>query len=85
MAKLISPNRVWLTIRQRKKREKTVAQGNAPLDDDGRFIRTQVKSRYGSDFPCGTSSRCGFNGRSLTQIASIAASLIPFLEHDDAN
>ena len=62
-----------------------VAQGNAPLDKDGKFIRTKVKSRFEADFPVVTPSEVNLMDVSPSQIASIAASLIPFLEHDDAN
>jgi DNA-directed RNA polymerase subunit beta len=65
--------------------DKIVAQGNAPLDDDGRFIRDKVKSRYEADFPVVDPGQVNLMDVSPTQIASIAASLIPFLEHDDAN
>ena len=63
----------------------TVAQGNAPLNDDGTFIRTKVKSRLGADFPVVAPSEVNLMDVSPSQIASIAAALIPFLEHDDAN
>ena len=62
-----------------------VAQGNAPLDKDGKFIRTKVKSRFEADFPVVAPSEVNLMDVSPSQIASIAASLIPFLEHDDAN
>lgn len=65
--------------------ERTVAQGNAPLDDKGTFIRETAKARYGSDFPVVETDQVDLMDVSPTQIASIAASLIPFLEHDDAN
>lgn len=65
--------------------EKTVAQGNAPLDENGRFVRERVKARYESDFPLVTPDEVDLMDVSPTQIASIAAALIPFLEHDDAN
>lgn len=65
--------------------DKTVAQGNAPLDEQGRFIKDAVKARYGSDFPVVSPSEIDLMDVSPIQIASIAASLIPFLEHDDAN
>ena len=65
--------------------ERTIAQGNAPLDDEGRFIRDKVKSRLEADFPLVTPAEVDLMDVSPTQIASIAASLIPFLEHDDAN
>ncbi len=62
-----------------------VAQGNAPLRDDGSFIRSKVKSRLGADFPVVSPEEVNLMDVSPSQIASIAAALIPFLEHDDAN
>ena len=62
-----------------------IAQGNAPLNDDGTFVRTKVKARQESDFPVVSPEELNLMDVSPTQIASIAASLIPFLEHDDAN
>jgi DNA-directed RNA polymerase subunit beta len=64
---------------------KVIAQGNAPLNDDGSFIRDKVKARLDADFPVVAPSEVELMDVSPTQIASIAASLIPFLEHDDAN
>lgn len=62
-----------------------VAQGNAPLNDDGTFIRKTVKTRLGADFPVVAPSEVNLMDVAPSQIASIAAALIPFLEHDDAN
>ena len=64
---------------------KIIAQGNAPLNDDGTFIRTRVKSRQDSDFPIVAPEEVELMDVAPQQIASIAAALIPFLEHDDAN
>ena len=64
---------------------KTVAQGNAPLDDNGNFIRPRVKARLEADFPVVLPSEVNLMDVAPSQIASIAAALIPFLEHDDAN
>ena len=64
---------------------KVIAQGNAPLNDDGTFIRERVKARLDADFPIVPPEQVELMDVSPTQIASIAASLIPFLEHDDAN
>ena len=63
----------------------TVAQGNAPLDKNGKFIRNRVKARYEADFPVVEPEKIDAMDVSPSQIASIAAALIPFLEHDDAN
>jgi DNA-directed RNA polymerase subunit beta len=62
-----------------------IAQGNAPLNDKGEFINSKVKSRLGADFPVISPSEVNLMDVSPSQIASIAAALIPFLEHDDAN
>ena len=64
---------------------KIIAQGNAPLNPDGTFIRDKVKARLGADFPVVPPAEVQLMDVSPAQIASIAASLIPFLEHDDAN
>ena len=64
---------------------KVIAQGNAPLNDDGTFVRTKVKARHEADFPIVAPTQVDLMDVSPIQIASIAASLIPFLEHDDAN
>jgi DNA-directed RNA polymerase subunit beta len=64
---------------------KVIAQGNAPLNADGSFIRDRVKARLDADFPVVAPEEVELMDVSPTQIASIAASLIPFLEHDDAN
>ena len=62
-----------------------IAQGNAPLREDGSFVRDRVKARLDADFPVVAPEEVQLMDVSPTQIASIAASLIPFLEHDDAN
>jgi len=62
-----------------------IAQGNAPLNDDGTFQRTRVKARLDADFPVVSPEEVQLMDVSPQQIASIAAALIPFLEHDDAN
>ena len=64
---------------------KIIAQGNAPLDENGNFILKRVKTRQDADYPVVEPARVELMDVSPQQIASIAASLIPFLEHDDAN
>jgi DNA-directed RNA polymerase subunit beta len=64
---------------------KIIAQGNAPIDDEGRFINPRVKAREDADYPLVSPEEVELMDVSPMQIASIAASLIPFLEHDDAN
>ena len=64
---------------------KIIGQGNAPLNDDGTFIRTKVKCREDDDYPVVPPSEVDYMDVAPQQIASIAAALIPFLEHDDAH
>jgi DNA-directed RNA polymerase subunit beta len=64
---------------------KIIAQGNAPLKEDGTFIRNKVKCRQDADYPVVPPSDVDLMDVSPQQIASIAAALIPFLEHDDAH
>jgi DNA-directed RNA polymerase subunit beta len=64
---------------------KVIAQGNAPLDDNGNFLSNRIKSRDQADFPVVEPTQLDLMDVAPQQIASIAASLIPFLEHDDAN
>ncbi|MEW5846152.1 MAG: DNA-directed RNA polymerase subunit beta [Bacteroidota bacterium] len=64
---------------------KIIAQANAPLTQDGAFVNSKVKARYEGDFPLAESESVDLMDVAPNQIASIAASLIPFLEHDDAN
>ncbi len=65
--------------------EHVIGQGNAPLREDGTFIRPVVKCRQDADFPVVPPTEVDLMDVSPQQIASIAASLIPFLEHDDAH
>ena len=62
-----------------------IAQGNAVVDKDGNFQDTRIKARLDADFPVVSPERVELMDVSPQQIASIAAALIPFLEHDDAN
>ncbi|WP_188748809.1 DNA-directed RNA polymerase subunit beta [Parapedobacter defluvii] len=64
---------------------KTIAQANAEYDDKGNFITPRVKARYEGDFPVIEPEKLDLMDIAPNQITSIAASLIPFLEHDDAN
>jgi len=64
---------------------KIIAQANSLLNDDGTFTREKVKVRYQADYPIEDREKVDYIDMAPNQIASIAASLIPFLEHDDAN
>jgi DNA-directed RNA polymerase subunit beta len=62
-----------------------IAQANAPVSKDGTFLNDIVKARMEGDFPQVAPDQLHYMDVAPNQIASIAASLIPFLEHDDAN
>jgi DNA-directed RNA polymerase subunit beta len=62
-----------------------IAQANAPIKKDGSFENDMVKARLEGDFPIVKPEELQYMDVAPNQIASIAASLIPFLEHDDAN
>ena len=64
---------------------KMIAQANAKVDDKGNFLSDVVKARYEGDFPVVSPKSLNLMDVGTNQIASIAASSIPFLEHDDAN
>ncbi len=74
---------VYLTAEEEE--EKIIGQGNAPLNDDGSFIRTYVKCRQDADYPVVAPSQVDLMDVSPQQIASVSAGLIPFLEHDDGH
>ena len=62
-----------------------VAQANAPIDDKGHFTGEKVSVRYRGDFLEVEPSKVHYMDVSPKQLVSVAAGLIPFLEHDDAN
>ncbi|MBC8466129.1 DNA-directed RNA polymerase subunit beta, partial [bacterium] len=62
-----------------------IAQANALIDERGNFLDDKIKSRYRSDYPVVSPEEVDYMDVSPNQIVSIAAALIPFLEHDDAN
>jgi DNA-directed RNA polymerase subunit beta len=64
---------------------KIIAQASTIVADDGQFVNQKVKVRYQADYPITPREEVGLIDIAPNQIASIAASLIPFLEHDDAN
>ena len=65
--------------------EKMIAQANVPIDNDGYFLEREVSCRYRGDFPKVGPKQVEYMDVSPKQLVSVAASLIPFLEHDDAN
>jgi DNA-directed RNA polymerase subunit beta len=64
---------------------KMIAQANAEINDEGKFESNKVKARHDGDFPYAEKETVELMDVAPNQIASIAASLIPFLEHNDAN
>ena len=74
---------VYLTAEEEE--GKIIAQGNAPVSENGEFETNRIKARLDADFPVVSPEQVDYMDVSPQQIASIAAALIPFLEHDDAN
>jgi DNA-directed RNA polymerase subunit beta len=62
-----------------------IAQANSPLDDKGNFVEEKVVSRETGDFPILDKTDVEYMDVAPNQIVGLSASLIPFLEHDDAN
>ena len=75
----------FLYMSAEEEEERMVAQANVNLDDDGNILDERIKCRYEADYPVVTKEEVHLMDVAPNQIASIAASLIPFLEHDDAN
>ncbi|MGV8090986.1 MAG: DNA-directed RNA polymerase subunit beta [Mangrovibacterium sp.] len=74
---------IYLTAEEEE--GKVIAQANAPIDDNGFFVNQRVKARLEGDYPLVDRSEVQLMDVGPNQIASVAASLITFLEHDDAN
>jgi DNA-directed RNA polymerase subunit beta len=62
-----------------------IAQANAPLDEQGNFLNNRISARSGGDFVMVSPEQVHYMDVSPKQLVSVSASLIPFLEHDDAN
>ena len=80
---LLNEEPVYLTAEDEE--EHTIAQATSALDDEGAFIDERIKVRYQADYPIVPPEKISMIDCAPNQIASIAASLIPFLENDDAN
>ena len=74
---------LYLTAEEEE--DKIIAQASTPYDTHGKITDAQVKARFQADYPIIEPVKLGLIDVAPNQIASIAASLIPFLEHDDAN
>ncbi len=62
-----------------------IAQANAKIDDKGQFVTEHVRARIKGEFPTVEPKEVNYMDVSPTQLVSVSAALIPFLEHDDAN
>ncbi|MEE4255812.1 MAG: DNA-directed RNA polymerase subunit beta [Bacteroidales bacterium] len=82
---LVNLNDEPIYLSAEEEEEKIIAQASTPLRDDGSFVRDKIKVRYQADYPIINRNEVDLIDSAPNQIASIAASLIPFLEHDDAN
>ncbi len=74
---------IYLTAEEEE--HKIIAQATTPMDSKGNFNESKVKVRFLADYPIVDKTKVDLVDTAPNQIASIAASLIPFLEHDDAN
>ncbi len=79
----LESNPVFLSAEEED--NKVIAQSNAPIDDKGKFKNDKVKCREEGDFPILGPESVEFMDIAPNQIVGVSASLIPFLEHDDAN
>lgn len=80
----LNPDKV-VYLSAEEEEDKVIAQANAAIDKNGNFINPKVKARFEADYPLVEPHELHLMDVAPNQIASIAASLIPFLEHDDAN
>jgi DNA-directed RNA polymerase subunit beta len=80
----LSPDGV-VSLSAEEEEGRKIAQAGIKLDDKGHFIETRIKSRLDADYPVLDPNEVDLMDVAPNQISSIAASLIPFLEHDDAN
>ena len=80
---MVGENHVYLSAEEED--DKVIAQSNVEVDDKGKFKNDKVKCREEGDFPIYGPGEVQFMDVAPNQIVGISASLIPFLEHDDAN
>jgi DNA-directed RNA polymerase subunit beta len=81
----VSLNDTPIYLAAEEENSKIIAQAIENIDDKGNFLSDLVKARFEGDFPVVTPKALHLMDVGANQIASIAASSIPFLEHDDAN
>lgn len=80
---MINEEPIYLSAEEEE--NKVIAQATTPLDKEGNLLNERIKVRYLADYPIVERENVDMIDIAPNQIASIAASLIPFLEHDDAN
>ncbi len=79
----INKEPIYLTAEEEE--EKIIAQASTSIDKKGKITENRIKARYLADYPIVKPEEVNLLDIAPNQIASVAASLIPFLEHDDAN
>ena len=82
---VIDINKAPIYLSAEEEEGKLISQANIAIDENGKILADKVIAREEGDFPVVDPSRIDFADVAPNQIASISASLIPFLEHDDAN
>ncbi len=78
-------NEGWIYMSAEEEEEQMVSLANIHMDEEGNILEDRIQCRYRADFPVATKEEVHFMDVAPNQIASVAASLIPFLEHDDAH
>ena len=75
----------WLYMSAEEEENKMISLANVKMDEQGDILDERIQCRLGADFPVVTKDEVDLMDVAPNQIASVAASLIPFLEHDDAH
>ncbi|MBQ3881130.1 MAG: DNA-directed RNA polymerase subunit beta, partial [Bacteroidales bacterium] len=75
----------WKFMSAEEEEDMYVSLANVKMDDDGNILEDRIQCRHEADFPVVTKEEVHFMDVAPNQMASVAASLIPFLEHDDAH
>ncbi len=75
----------WQYMSAEEEEDQMVSLAKVKLDEDGNILEDRIQCRLGADFPVVTKDEVNYMDVAPNQIASVAASLIPFLEHDDAH
>ncbi len=81
----VSPEKPVMYLTAEEEDSHYIAQANAQINNDGTFQVDRIKSRFEGDFPMAEPTNVSYMDIAPNQIVSVAASMIPFLEHDDAN